>query len=71
MEAINELQGSDRSILDMTKLNALKSSYNEYRNTVQEQVEPLKESTDNLGFSIMFSTLALLGLAIVFKRGIL
>lgn len=73
LEQINQLDGSDRNILDLTKLNALKTSYNDYRNSLAEQVEPLKQSTDNLGFAvILFSTsLALAGAVLVIKRGIL
>ena len=72
IEQMDALQASDRAILDTTKLDAFKASYNEYRNTITEQVTPLKDATDNIGFAIVLtSALALAGLAFVIKRTII
>lgn len=72
IEQMDALQASDRAILDTTKLDAFKASYNEYRNTITEQVAPLKDATDNIGFAIVLaSALALAGLAFVIKRTII
>lgn len=69
---MNELQASDRAILDTTKLDALRDSYNEYRNTVNEQVTPIKNVAENLGVAIAFmNALLLSAFAFIFKRGII
>lgn len=69
LEQMDALQASDRAILDTTKLDAFRASYNEYRDTITEQATPLKDAADNIGFAIAFAaTLALAGLAIVSKR---
>ena len=72
IEQMDALQASDRAILDTIKLDAFKASYNEYRNTITEQVTPLKDATDNIGCAIVLtSALALAGLAFVIKRTII
>ena len=65
LEQIDALDGDDRSILDTTRLDALKASYNEYRNTVDEQIAPIKNATDNIGLAVVFvATMALAGVGI-------
>lgn len=72
IEKMDELQASDRAILDTTNLDKLQASYNEYRNTITEQVAPLKSVADNLGIAIAFATTLALGvLAFVSKRGLM
>ncbi len=69
IDQMDALQAEDRAILDTTKLDALKVSYNEYRNTIAEQVEPVKDVADNLGFAVVFATMeALALLAFIAKR---
>lgn len=69
---MDELQASDRAILDTTNLDALRASYNNYRNTITEQVDPIKNVADNLGIAIAFINALVLGaLAFIFKRGIM
>ncbi len=69
---MDELQASDRAILDTTKLDALRESYNNYRNNVNEQIAPIKNVADNIGIAVAFINALLLGtLAFVFKRGIM
>lgn len=65
LEQIDALGGDERSILDTARLDALRASYNEYRNTVDEQVAPIKNATDNIGFAVaLVATLALAGAGI-------
>lgn len=69
---MNELQASDRALLDTTKLDTLRASYNDYRNTVDEQVSPFKNVAENLGVAVAFvNALILSAFAFIFKRGLI
>lgn len=70
MEQINALTADNRALLDMTRINELKASYDEYRNAILEEIQPVKDSTDNIGiaFAFAFASLSLAGLLSALKR---
>lgn len=72
VEKINELTASDRALLDMTKYNKLRESYDLYRNVIEEETAPLKDSVDAAGIALAFAaSVSLLGAALIMKRGIM
>lgn len=69
---MNELSVSDRALLDLTRYNQLRASYDEYRNALDEEIQPVKESQNALGVALAFAvSLSLLSALGVIKRSIM
>ena len=62
-EQINNLSRDDKEILDMTKFNQLKESYNDYRNQIDVEANQLQQYANNLFMVAVITSITIASLA--------